>query len=471
MKKSNLTRRNFLLSTASLAFSAGCASGQNRIVSRNTTLAKSGYHSPNEKLNIAAIGIGGKGESDVMHCSSENIVALCDVDWNMGANSFKRFPNAKKYKDFRLMLEEMPEIDAVVIATPDHIHAVAAMRAMSLGKHVYVQKPLTHSVHEARILREAAHQYGVATQMGNNGAASDFHRETIELYMDGAVGQVREVYSWTDRPTGWWPQGIDHFLAEQKVPDYLDWELWQGESPKRAYNEGYCPFKWRGWWDYGTGALGDIACHNLSPVAKALRLGYPESVECTHIKGANEFTYPEETIIHYHFPQRGELAAVDLYWYDGKLKPPVSEEWEYQDTPITAETNGNILAGDSGMIVMNKREKKNLLIKDGKLTDQYKAPIVIPRLPNIPATNNSERQDEDQMHKIDWILSCKTGSETGSNFDHAGVLTEFVLLGNIAIRYPHQKLLWDGERFQFTNHPEANQWIRKEYPKGWELVT
>lgn len=470
MTTSKLSRRHFLFASSALALSTGCMSNQKNYSVRKTTLAKSGFQSPNEKLNIAGIGAGGKGNSDIMQCSHENIVAICDVDSNNAKNIFNRFPTVPKFNDYRKMLDEIKEIDAVIVSTPDHHHAPAALRAMAMGKHVYVQKPLTHTVHEARLMRQAANQYGVATQMGNNGAASDFQREVIEIYQDGIVGQVTEVHSWTNRPTGWWPQGVDHVLPKQPIPDHLDWELWQGPAPRREYNAGYCPFKWRGWWDYGTGALGDIACHNLSPIKKALQLGFPDSVECIHLKGDNPFSYPLESIIKYQFPQRGELSPVDLYWYDGKLKPQMPFGWEDPHDEILGESNGVMLVGETGLIVMQRQADVNIVVKDQKILKDYTPPRMVPRLPHIAKRNNPEQQDEDQMHKIDWILSCKTGSETGSDFNHAGVLTEFVLLGNIALRYPNQKLLWDGENLRFTNHKEANQWITKDYHQGWELV-
>ncbi len=470
MNHNTLNRRLFLLGSTSSLITAGCATAQEKYRVRRTSQAKAGYQSPNEQLNIAAIGVGGKGHSDVTQCSHENIVALCDVDFNHAARLFQRFPNVPKFKDYRKMLDQMKEIEAVIIATPDHLHAPPAMMAMAMGKHVYVQKPLTHTVHEARQMRLAANYYGVATQMGNNGAASSFQRELIEIYQDGIVGQVNEVHSWTDRPTGWWPQGVDHYLPKQPVPNYLNWDLWQGPAPQRPYNEGYCPFKWRGWWDYGTGALGDIACHNLSPVKKALQLGFPESVECVHIKGANDFTYPLESIIRFRFPQRGELAPVDLYWYDGKLKPKMPFGWDDPHDQFIEERNGNMLVGESGLIIMKRQADVNIVVKDQKILEDYEAPKFVPRLPSIPSPRNPEQEHEDQMHKIDWIRACKTGWKAGSDFGHAGVLTEFVLLGNIALRYPHQKLMWDGENMRFTNHREANQWVKKEYPRGWELA-
>ncbi|MBN2327789.1 MAG: Gfo/Idh/MocA family oxidoreductase [Candidatus Omnitrophica bacterium] len=463
MSTNKLSRRLFLTGSAA-AVTAGCAGP--RI--RKTTLAKSQFKSPNEKLNIASIGVGGKGRSDVDTCNSENIVALCDVDWNSASGAFKRYPDAKKYKDFRIMLEDCKEIDAVTISTPDHMHAIAALRCMEAGKHVYVQKPLTHTVFEARTLRQAAHRYGVATQMGNQGAATDMHRVLCEMIWAGLIGQVREVHSWTDRPTGWWPQGIPDPLPPADVPDHLDWDLWLGPAPFRPYNPGYCPFKWRGWWDYGCGALGDIACHNLSPVVKALRLEYPNSVECLHEKDYNLQTYPNESILRYHFPQRGGFSAVDLYWYDGKLKPELPQGVS-EELNLLSESTSTMFIGDQGIIVMKGDAGSNVLVQNGEIVKDYKHPDpIIPRLPDI--RNDQGRQESDRMHKLDWIRSCKTGSVSGTNFDHAGPLTEWVVMGNISLKFPHQRLLWDGPNMRFTNCPEANQYVSKNYRKSWELI-
>ncbi|MBI1389781.1 MAG: gfo/Idh/MocA family oxidoreductase [bacterium] len=449
------------MSSAAGLAAAGCAASV-----RKTTLARSGYKSPNEKLNIAGVGVGGKGHSDVIQCGGENIVALCDVDWRQSKGCFERFPDAKKYKDFRVMLDECPEIDAVTVSTPDHMHAIVAMRCIERGKHVYVQKPLTHTVYEARALRLAARKYGVATQMGNQGASTSMFREVSEMVWAGLIGDVVETHTWTDRPTGWWPQGIPGPLPEQPVPDELNWDLWLGSAPVRPYNGGYCPFVWRGWWDFGSGALGDIACHALSPVVKALCLEYPVSVECTHQKDVNDQTYPTESIIHYEFPARPGFPPLDLYWYDGKLKPKLPPGVR-TDRKLLDVGSGTMFVGTKGLIIMNGALHKNVLVIDGDVVDDYKHPDpIIPREPSIPA---GEGEDADQMHKINWILSCKTGSVASSNFEHAGPLTEFVQMGNISLRYPYEKLEWDGPSMRFTNKEEANRYVTKHYRKGFEL--
>ncbi|MGI6456643.1 MAG: Gfo/Idh/MocA family protein [bacterium] len=462
MSNRTLSRRLFLTGSAA-ALALSTTGTQVTAFSINHT------KSPNEKLNIAGIGVGGKGRGDIDTCNSENIVALCDVDWHSARGAFDAYPKAKRYKDFRKMLEECKEIDAVTISTPDHMHAVAAMACMQAGKHVYVQKPLTHTVYEARLLRETAQKYGVATQMGNQGASTEMHRELCEMIWAGLIGKVREVHSWTDRPKGWWEQGIPEALPEATIPDHLDWDLWLGPAPVRAYNPGYCPFNWRGWWDFGSGALGDIACHSLSPVVKALQLEHPTSVECTHLLDANCQTYPTAAILHYQFPERGGFPPVSLYWYDGLLKPELPEGVN-PDIGLLKEKGGTMFIGDQGIILMNGRTGENMLIIDGEHVKDFEKPTpIIPRQPHIPGSGE-RGQHADRMHKIDWIRSCKTGSESSSNFEHAGPLTEWVIMGNISLKYPHEKLIWDGPAMCFKNKAEASQFVSKEYRKGWEIA-
>ncbi len=308
--------------------------------------------SANDKLNIACIGIGGKGRSDASAVSSQNIVALCDVDDRCAARTFEMFPKAKRYRDFRQMLEKQKDIDAVVIATPDHTHALIALTAMKMGKHVYCQKPLTHTVEETRLMRKAAAEMKVATQMGNQGQASEQTRLIQEFIADGAIGPVRQVHVWTDRPMNgafdvYWPQGVDRPTDTPATPDYLDWDLWLGPAPQRPYNPAYHPFKWRGWWDFGTGALGDIGCHAMDPVFRALKLGYPLSVQacCTRV---NTESYPVASMVTYEFPARGKMPPVTITWYDGGLKPPRPEELEPGQQMGTGRT---LYVGDKGKIL------------------------------------------------------------------------------------------------------------------------
>ena len=450
MKDKTLSRRDFM--------GAAAAIGAFTVVPRHV-LGGAGHTPPSEKINIAGVGIGGQGGSDLRQLESQNIVALCDVDWRHAARCFDRYPNAKKYKDFREMLDkEDKNIDGVVVATPDHLHAIISMAAIKRGKHVYCEKPLTHTVREAKLLAEAAREAGVATQMGNQGQASEQTRLLCETIWDGAIGQVREVHIWTDRPLNginkwYWPQGVDRPQGQDPIPDTLDWDLWIGPAPMRPYvgKRTYNPFVWRGWWDFGTGALGDIGCHSMDAVFRALKLGYPTSVEacCTLV---NDETYPVASRVTYEFPARGDLAPVTLHWYDGGMKPPRPAELE--DGRMW-DTNGKLYIGDKGKIIDYR------LIPEPRQREYGKPPQKVERSPG---------------HYNEWVIACKGGKPAGSNFpDHAGLLAQVVLMGNIALRPALKnkmlstKLYFDAEQFKFTNLPEANQYLTKEYREGWTL--
>src|SRR5436305_13133292 len=294
------TRRDFFAKT--------CLAYAGIMVVPAHVLGRSGQKPPSEKLNIAGVGIGGQGAQDLQQLSGENIVALCDVDSAYAGHSFKKYPNAKVYTDFRKMLEQQKDIEAVMVATPDHLHAFVSMAAIKMGKHVYCEKPLTHSVWEARQIAQAAREHKVATQMGNQGQASEDTRRLCEFILDGAIGPVREVHIWTDRPSNglfneYWPQGVARPTDTPPVPTGMDWDLWIGGAPMRPYHPAYHPFKWRGWWDFGTGALGDMGCHRLDPVFRALKLGAPTSIEATSGR-VNDETYPVASMVTYHFPAR-----------------------------------------------------------------------------------------------------------------------------------------------------------------------
>ncbi|MCX6899399.1 MAG: Gfo/Idh/MocA family oxidoreductase [Verrucomicrobia bacterium] len=439
-----------------------------------------GQNSPNNKLNIAGIGIGGQGASDLRSIDEqspgENIVALCDVNESQAAHTFKKYPNAKVFKDYRKMLDEMKEIDAIVVGTPDHHHAFASMEGIKRGKHVYCEKPLTHSVWEARHVAEAARKVKVATQMGNQGAGSEETRRLCELIWAGAIGKVREAHIWTDRPSRglmheYWPQGVERSKDTPPVPETLDWDLWLGPAPERPYNPAYLPFKWRGWWDFGTGALGDIGCHAMDPVFRALKLGAPTSVEAVSTR-VNKETYPLGSIVTYHFPARSadiqkhnphvaglsgvsagavEMPPLKLVWYDGGLRPA-----RFDGVPdgIEMGTNGRLLIGDDGVML------GSYIYPESRRHDFHKTPQSIPRV---------------KGHAADWIQACKTGKQSGANFDWAGPLAEAVLLGNVPLRVQLRKeltlhrLQWDSANLRFTNMEEANQFIRREYRAGWSL--
>ena len=411
---------------------------------------------PSEKVNIAGVGVGGQGSGDISAVSSQNIVALCDVDWRRAGRTFERYPKARKYKDFRVMLDkEDKNIDAVVVAAPDHIHAVASIAAIKRGKHVYCEKPLTHSVYEARMVAKAAREAGVATQMGNQGQASEGTRLMCENIWGGAIGHVREVHVWTDRPLRglsdvYWPQGVGRPEDTPQVPDGLDWDLWLGPAPERPYHPAYVPFKWRGWWDFGTGALGDIGCHSIDPVWRALKLKAPLSVHaaCTLV---NDETYPVASRVTYQFGARGDMPPVKLHWYDGGMRPPRPDELE--DGQQFGD-NGTLFVGDEGKMLGYR------IIPESRRKEFGKAPQVLERSPG---------------HHQEWIDACKGGKPAGSNFDHAGPLAECVLLGNVALRPAMKRkltrvnLLWDSANMKITNVPEANQYLHREYREGWNL--
>ncbi len=450
MKEKKITRRSLMGAAAGVAAFT--------VVPRHV-LGGMGQTPPSEKVNIAGVGIGGQGGSDLRSLEKEtNIVALCDVDWAHAGGTFKRYPDAKKYKDFREMLDkEDKNIDGVVVGTPDHLHAIVSLAAIKRNKHVYCEKPLTHTVREARMLAEAAREHKVATQMGNQGQAGEEVRLLCETIWDGAIGQVREVHVWTDRPLNgidkwYWPQGVDRPKGEDPVPESLNWDLWVGPAPMRPYVKGvYNPFVWRGWWDFGTGALGDIGCHYLDPVFRALKLGHPTSVEATCTLVNNE-TYPAASRVTYEFPARGDLAPVTLHWYDGGMKPPRPPELE---DGRRLDTNGHLYVGDKGKILDSR------LIPESRQKEYGKPPKKLERSPG---------------HYTEWVIACKGGKPAGSNFpDHAGLLAEVVLLGNVAIRPALKerllstKLLWDPKEFKFANMPDANKYLTKEYREGWAL--
>lgn len=442
MDHRSISRRTFIFGSA-LAM-GGCATARRR------NLKRMGYISPNEKLFVAGIGVGGKGSSDVDGCNSETIIALCDVDWKRAGGTFNRYPKAKKYRDFREMFDKERSIDAVTVSTADHVHAVAAMHAIKRGINVYVQKPLTHTIHEARELTKAAREYGVATQMGNQGHSSVDDRRFCEMVWSGVLGEIREVHTWTNRPI--WPQGIPEPLPEEPIPEHIDWDLWLGPSPWRPYNSDYAPFKWRGWWDFGTGALGDMGCHVLDAPNWALQLGYPSSVECVSQEGKNEQTGPLRCVLRYEFPARKSMPPVTLYWYDGGNKPELPDHLKGQ-TDLSDLSSGNMFVGNRGVSI-NGSYGRNVKLYPESLMEQYNAAKeMLPRSPG---------------HYQEWIQSCKGGPPSPGNFDYAGPFTEWVLLGNLALR-AEGKLLWDGPNMKVTNNNEANQYVKMDYRKGWSL--
>jgi len=463
-----VTRRQFLARTTVTASAFMVVPG--------SVLGLRGAESPNNKLNIAGIGIGGQGGHDIGQMESENIVALCDVDKRHAAGMFRKYPKAKQFTDYRKMLDEMKEIDGIVVATPDHHHAFASMEGIKRGKHVYCEKPLTHSVWEARQLAVAAREAKVATQMGNQGQASEETRRLCELVWSGIIGPVREAHIWTDRPSRglfeeYWPQGVPRPKDTPSVPDTLDWDLWLGPAPARPYHPIYVPFRWRGWWDFGTGALGDIGCHAMDPVFRALKLGAPTSVEGASTR-VNEDTFPLGSMVTYRYPARPaaiqshnahvkgmsgkaagevEMPECKVVWYDGGLRPP--RPAGLPDGHVMGD-NGRLLIGDNGFILGNKVYPESL----GQAAARVEKSI--PRSPG---------------DYVEWIQAAKGGKVAGSNFDFAGPLAEAVLLGNVALRVQLRedltlsRLHWDPKNLKVSNLEEANKFIRREYRQGWSL--
>ena len=481
-QKGNLvTRRSFIGQTA--VSIAGLTILPSHVVSGL------GYIPPSDKLNIAGIGIGGKGRVNLQNMAMQNIVALCDVDWDYSSKVFDAYPNAKKWKDYRKMLEEQKDIDACMIATPDHTHALPAIMAMEMGKHVYVQKPLTHSVWESRQMTLIAEKTGVATQMGIEGHSNDNVRNVAEYIWSGVIGDIREVHAWTNRPI--WPQGLERPTEKVPVPATLDWDLFIGPANWRPYHPAYTPWNWRGWWDYGTGALGDMGCHVLDLVFFALKLGYPIDVQSSSTSVNNE-SPPVASRVHYTFPARSNLPnlkmpEVKVTWHDGGLLPNRPEELP-EGEPLGDPGGGNLFIGSKGKIICgNYGGKFKLLPLDQEFPDSVKS---LDRIPDHPLGGG--------RHEMDWVRACKEDPDTRkkscASFDYSGPLSEMVLMGNLAIRLQqlNRKLMWDGEKMEITNigkgekmrvkdkttgsksgwremnaADSAKEWIMHTYREGW----
>jgi predicted dehydrogenase len=444
--------------------------------------------SANEKLNIAIVGVGGMGKSHVDdgEVKKENVVALCDIDDENLDKASKVHPGAKRYNDFREMFDKQKDIDAVICATPDHCHAVVTAAAMRLGKHVYTQKPLTHTVYEAHVLSKlAAENPKLVTQMGNQGHSNDGARRVVELVHAGVIGPIREVHAWTNRPI--WPQAIERPSDTPPVPSHVHWDLWLGPMPYRPYNPAYHPFKWRGWWDFGTGALGDMACHIADTAFWALDLKHPTSIEATS-EGGNSETAPKWSIITYEFPDRHGMPPVKFTWYDGgkfpsqelveqygitkrvEKKPKDGEgaekkaengerkkggrrNREYETVPGYTE-GGSLLVGEKGVVYLDNDYGASYKLLPAKNFEDFHAP---------PKTLKSS-----PGHMRDWIEAIKNGGQACSNFEYASALTGMVLLGNLSIR-AGKKIEWDAKNMRSPNCSECDEFIRPEYRKGWEL--
>lgn len=471
MKKRH-TRREFLKTggKAALAFT---------IVPRYV-LGGKGYIPPSDRLNIAFVGAGGRAGSHINTLKgSETFVAFCDVDDRQAADAYKEFPKVPRFKDFRKMLDvHARDIDAVVVSTPDHTHAVAAIAAMQLGKHVYVEKPLTHNIREARQMLETARKYKVVTQMGNQGASMDCNAELTEWIQSGVIGKVKKAHVWTNRPV--WPQGVPTPPAEP-VPTGLDWDLWLGPASMRYYSERYLPFRWRGWWDYGTGALGDMGCHLIDPVYRALKLGHPTAIEASATTvwydEFREANYPDScppsSIVRMEFPARDKMPDCELWWYDGGVRPMRPAELGSNE-PFGSWDGGALLEGTKGKILCGIYGEKATLLPTSKMKD-FKPPK-----PTEPRYTGP--------HQMVWVNACKGKGKASSPFEYAVPLTEAILIGNLAVRcydikklqtgktadswapydYPGRvRLEWDAANMRITNFEDANAFVGREYRDGW----
>jgi predicted dehydrogenase len=457
-RTSNCSRRAFLGATAT--GTAGLALDFT-IVPRHV-LGGAGFVAASDRINVAGIGAGGMGGGDIVTVSrlGANIVALCDVDDQRAAGSYRAFPKATRYKDFRRMLDrEASRIEAVTVGTPDHVHAVASMAAIRAGKHVYCQKPLTHTLFECRALTRAARQAGVATQMGNQGHATEGARLTNEWIQAGIIGEVREVFVWSDRAGRLWKQGIGRPRETPPVPSTLDWDLWLGPVRARPYHPAYAPVSWRGWWDFGTGALGDMGCHIIDHPVWALGLGPPSTVEArVTLDGSvlddgrpNFETYPIAAIIAYDFPGRAGAPPVRMTWYEGGLMPPAPVEMP-RDQRLPE--NGVLYIGSRGKMYHGSHGGMPQLLPRELHDRAARVPRSMPRSPG---------------HYEEWVAACKGGPRPASNFDYAGPLTEIVLLGVLALRAPGRRLLWDSEKLAVRDEPELNRHVHVEYRKGWTI--
>jgi predicted dehydrogenase len=443
---------------------AGAAAWGVTVVPRYV-LGGPGQLPPSERVRLAGIGAGGMGGGDIAtHArNGAEVVALCDVDDRRAAGSYAAFPKAARYKDFRRMFDkEAQRIDAVSVGTPDHIHAVATAAAIRAGKHVYCQKPLTHTLREARTVAEAARAAGVMTQMGNQGHATEGARLTNEWIQSGVIGEVREVHCWSDRAGLWWKNGIGRPADTPPVPPTLDWNLWLGPVRERPYHPAYVPATWRGWWDFGTGALGDMGAHIVDHPVWALGLGSPAVVEArstidgTILEGntRNFETYPIASIITFEFPTRGSRPALTLTWYDGGLMPPTPAEMARGKGWRRLPDNGVLYVGSKGKMYHGSHGGMPQLLPAELHEEAVKVPKTMKRSPG---------------HYEEWLLACKGGSKPMSNFGYAGPLTEILLLGVLALRVPGRRLHWDSRNMKITNAPELNQFVHIAYRQGWSL--
>lgn len=444
MNTPSLTRRGFLrnataATAATIAFPHVMRSGEGA--------------SPNNRLNIACVGVGGRGAAAVGALKDENLVAFCDVDDARAARTFKQFPAVPRFRDYRKMLEHLGStIDAVTVSTPDHMHFPIAMAAMALGKHVFVEKPMAHTIEEARTLARVAREKKLATQMGIQGHAGEGMRLLKEWRQAGVLGDVREIHSWTDRPI--WPQGVkapDHSKFLPVTPETLDWDLWLGVAPVRAYDPAYVPFTWRGYWDFGTGAMGDMGCHMMDGGFWALELGAPTALEAISAR-QTELSAPPASLVTYEFPARRGMPALKWMWYDGGLQPAIPPCFE---EGRALPENGTLVVGSKASVLADANYNSIRIVPEAQM--QRLTPSLPPKtLPRIPGGN----------HFKEWVGACKGGPAAGANFEYSARLTETVLLSNVALR-ARRRIEWDPAAMKVTNLPAANQFLAKSYRPGF----
>ncbi|MBL9215046.1 MAG: Gfo/Idh/MocA family oxidoreductase [Opitutaceae bacterium] len=443
--KTPLSRRSFLrhtglASVAAFAFPAILRS------------QAAGGESPNERLNIAFVGVGGRGKAAVRGLKDHNRVVFCDVDQDYPAEIYQEYPDVPRVQDYRRMFDRYAnQIDAVTVSTPDHMHYPIALAALQLGKHVFVEKPLTHTIWEARQLARLAGEKKVATIMGNQGHANEGPRLLKEWIDAGVLGEVRELHSWTDRPI--WPQGVrapDHSKFIPVVPPSLDWDLWLGVAAERPYDPAYVPFKWRGYWDFGTGALGDMGCHIMDGAFWALGLDAPQRIAA--ISGrANGLSAPTSSMITFDFPARGGRPALRWTWYDGGLQPPLPDGWEAERK---FPENGTLVVGSKATVLANTYYDSVRIVPEARMRE------LAPALPakTLPRVEGG--------HFAEWVRACKGGPAAGSDFQYAAKLTELCLLSNVAVR-TRRPVEWDAAAMRVTNLPDANQYLTKQYRAGF----
>jgi len=419
---------------------------------------------PSDRLNIAGVGLGAMGSDNLKACETETIAALCDVDARMASPTFARYPKAKRYRDYRRMLDRERGIDAVVVATPDHTHAVITAAAMKAGKHVYTQMPLAHDVWEARQLVGIARETKVATQMGNSRHSGGGVRRACEWIWADVIGAVREAHCWTDQPR--WPQGGDRPIHAPAVPSHVDWDLWLGPAPERPYHRAYHPYRWRGWRDFGTGALGAMGCHTLDAAFWALKLGEADrfTVEATST-GVRGETWPKASTVRYRFPARGAMPPVTLTWHDGGRKPPRPKEMPESREHVGS--NGTFFVGDKGTAVFGATVNAGPIrfVTALQLLPESRMQAVKAPRETLPRVKGWQR---DGRHENEWVRACKGGTTPCSRFEVAGPLAEMALLGNVAL-LAGKPLEWDSKAMKNVNEPDANRHLRREYRRGWSL--